>query len=329
MRYHKRPAVPATAYDIAAGTVRALALAKRHRIVVVHARSYVAALIALAVKRVTGAKFLFDMRGLWADERVDGGLWPKGGRLYRSAKATEARFLRSADRVVTLTHASASEVGRLVAEAGGSAPATVIPTCADLDLFTISGAAQREPIVLGYVGSVGTWYLLDDMLRFYREIRRRRGDARLLIANRGEHDLIRSRMEALAIDPSAVEIVAADRAAMPGLIARMTAGLALIKPSYSKLASAPTKLAEYLGCGIPCVGNAGVGDMEKLLEGRRIGICLKDLTDRDLSGSADRLLSLLEEPDLQQRCRRAAEELFSLDSGVAAYAAIYDELSGR
>ena len=33
-------------------------------------------LMALPAKRMTGAKLLFDMRGFWADERVDGGLWP-------------------------------------------------------------------------------------------------------------------------------------------------------------------------------------------------------------------------------------------------------------
>ena len=69
LRYHKRPTAPATLFDVAAGTVRAIAIARAARLDIVHARSYVAALIGLAVKRVNGAKFLFDMRGLWADER--------------------------------------------------------------------------------------------------------------------------------------------------------------------------------------------------------------------------------------------------------------------
>ncbi len=139
LRYHKSPTAPATAYDVAVGTAKALALAVRHRLTIVHARSYVAALIALAVKRSTGARFLFDMRGLWADERVDGGLWPKDGRLYRTAKSLERRFLEAADHVVILTHASEAEIRGFPYLAGRAVPMSVIPTCTDLDRFAIQG----------------------------------------------------------------------------------------------------------------------------------------------------------------------------------------------
>src|SRR5947208_16967756 len=61
LRYHKSPTAPATAFDVGVGTSLAIALALRHRLSIVHARSYVAGLMALAVKRATGAAFLFDM----------------------------------------------------------------------------------------------------------------------------------------------------------------------------------------------------------------------------------------------------------------------------
>ena len=153
----------------------------------IHARSYVAGLMALAVKRATGARFLFDMRGLWADERVDGGLWPAGGKLYRAAKNVERRLLLGADHVVTLTHASELEIRRFDYLARKMPPITVIPTCADLDRFRIQRPLQTDPFVLGYVGSVGTWYLLDEMLRCFVLLREQVPGARLLIVNRGEH----------------------------------------------------------------------------------------------------------------------------------------------
>src|SRR6266480_5056188 len=106
LAYHKTPSAPATAYDIAVGTAVALWIALRHRVRIVHARSYVPALMALVVKRLTGVRFLFDMRGFWAEERTDGGLWPEGGSLYQVTKTLERRFLLAADHVVTLTNAS-------------------------------------------------------------------------------------------------------------------------------------------------------------------------------------------------------------------------------
>ena len=61
LRYHKSPSVIATAWDIAYGTLVGLWLVRRYRLEIVHARSYVSSVIALALKHLTGVKYLFDM----------------------------------------------------------------------------------------------------------------------------------------------------------------------------------------------------------------------------------------------------------------------------
>src|SRR5712692_8742171 len=50
MRYHAWPSLPATLYDIARGSVKALALSSRHGIPLVHGRSHVGAAMALPLK---------------------------------------------------------------------------------------------------------------------------------------------------------------------------------------------------------------------------------------------------------------------------------------
>ena len=320
LTYHRTPSAPATAYDIAQGTALALALAIRHRLSIVHARSYVPALMALAVKRATGAQFLFDMRGLWADERVDGGLWPADGRLYRTTKRLERRFLATADHIVTLTDASVPELRKIGA---GAVPITVIPTCADLEHFSIQGPSPHSPFTIGYVGSVGTWYLLDEMMRSFRFVAEQLPDARLLIVSRSEHQLIRERARACGIAPASVELVAAEHRQMPALIGRMSAAMAIIKPSFSKIASAPTKLAEYLGCGVPCLGNVKVGDMEAILDGQQVGVALSDFSDSTMRKGVARLIALTRDPSTQKRCRDVATSRFSLEGGAASYDAVY------
>ena len=200
LAYHKSPSAPATAYDIAVGTLVALRLVLRLKVKIVHARSYVPALVALAVKRVAGVKFLFDMRGFWADERVDGGLWPKNGRLYRIAKDLERRFLEAADHVVTLTNAGAREIARFPYLKDRMPPLSVIPTCADLNLFRPGPDRDDSVFTFGYVGSVGTWYLFDETLAFFRVIAERKPDARLLVVNRNEHEAIRTAVQKAGIE---------------------------------------------------------------------------------------------------------------------------------
>ena len=113
---------------------------------------------------------------------------------------------------------------------------------------------------------------------------------------------------------------------MPTLIRRMSAGMALIKPVYSKIASAPTKLAEYLGCGVPCLGNVGVGDVEEQLEGRHVGVALRGFSDSELREGVRRLVALARDVTVQQRCRDVALVLFSKELGASSYGAIYDRL---
>jgi hypothetical protein len=60
-----------------------LRLHQRHRFSIVHCRSYLTALLGLRLKERHGLKFIFDMRGFWADERVEGGLWNLGNPLFR------------------------------------------------------------------------------------------------------------------------------------------------------------------------------------------------------------------------------------------------------
>src|SRR5436305_4884004 len=73
LRYHKRPSLPATLWDIFAGARFAARLARRERIEILHGRSHVGGAIGALAKKLTGARLIFDIRGLLAEEYVDSG----------------------------------------------------------------------------------------------------------------------------------------------------------------------------------------------------------------------------------------------------------------
>lgn len=328
LRYHKRPSSLATAYDIAQGLVVSVLGVMRYRISIVHARSYVPSVIALALQKMFRLKFIFDMRGFWVDERIDGNLWSRGGTMYIVAKWFERRFLMNADHVVSLTRKAVQIMHSFDYLQGRLPPFTVIPTCADLTRFkpSMNHLTEDRPFVLGYVGTVGTWYKFDEVVACVVILLRMKPNSKFLVINRNEHNYIRLRLQAAGVPESSTEIITASHAEVPALMARMHAGIFFIKPAFSKQASAPTKLAEFLGCGIPCFGNADVGDMAEVLEAEQVGVAIKSFDEVSLQQGLEQLLNLCADPGISDRCVKAAHRHFSLDDGVARYQAIYASL---
>lgn len=324
LRYHKRFSVLATFLDIAIGAWTGWRLVRRHRLGIIHARSYVPGIMGLVIKRLSGARFVFDMRGFWVDERVDGGIWRRGGWLYRIGKWVERRLLLESDHVVSLTHAGVEEMRRFDFLQANMPAMTVIPTCTDLERFRpMPKPGPACALTLGYVGSAGTWYLFDEAVAAYLALKALRPEARFLIVNRAEHELIRRKLEQGGVDPGDVELLSAEAAAMPRMMARMDVAVFFIKPVFSKLASAPTKLGEFLGCGVPCLSNRGVGDMAKVLEEDRVGVAIADFSPAAVQNGVGRLLELYLDHETRQRCVDAAHRHFSLEAGVNAYRRVY------
>ena len=295
-----------------------------------HARSYVPSVMALVLKRMTGIKYIFDMRGFWADEKVDGGTWARNGYLYRLAKGFEKYFILAADHLVSLTHAGLREISQFNYLKNRMPPATVIPTCADLSRFSPLSNPVRfvkgDSFVLGYVGSVGTYYMFDEVIQCFQVLLTVQPNSKFLIINRGQHDYIRGRLRTAGVADDCIELTEAQHRNMPDLIRRMNSGIFFIRPVFSKQASAPTKLAEFLGCGIPCLGNAGVGDMAEVLEGEDVGCVVRSFDKQSMTAEINKLIVLALAPTTLERCVLAAQKNFSLDDGVERYKKIYRQI---
>jgi glycosyltransferase involved in cell wall biosynthesis len=335
LRYHKRPSVPATAFDVVHGVARAIGAAMRQQPAIVHVRGYVPGVIALGLMSVLRTKLVFDMRGFWPDEKVDAGAWRQGGAVYRAAKWFEKRLLTRADVVVSLTEAGVEAMREFPCLRARNARFEVIPTCTDLELFRPadrsdgSDGRTLDGFVLGYVGSVGTFYLFDEVLECFKELLRLCPDALLLVLNRGGHDYVRARTQAHDIPQDRVELHSVEYRAVPDWMRRMDAAAFFIKPVFSKRASAPTRLGEFLGCGIPCLVSAGVGDMDRVILQENAGVVMREFSPEARRAAVRELLALCEDEATAARCRAAARRHFSLEKGAEAYRKIYLEMDGR
>ena len=144
LSYTKRPLVISTLYDLTKGICFAFYIARTRKVEIIHARSYIPALIALIVTRFIKLKFIFDMRGFWADERVEWGIWKTKNLSYFFFKSMEKQFFSKADAVVSLTKVGVDRMKEIVKIDETKVEIKVIPTCADLQLFSVIGEKTKK-----------------------------------------------------------------------------------------------------------------------------------------------------------------------------------------
>ena len=334
LRYHKRPTVPATALDISVGAMATAASALFSRATLVHCRSYVAALQAMPYVTVLGRPLLFDMRGLWADERVEDGSWPADGRLFKGAKRVETLLLTNAAAITVLTNSMADYLRHEhPARADIRAPIHVIPTCTDLDHFRADVAPDPEVAaqVVGtrpllYLGALGGRYRMEEMARFYLAWRKVAGPTRFLVVSRQTPDVFRRILSEAGVESELIHL-GVPRARVPAVTRCAVASVFMYQGSLAVRGVAPTKLGEVLACGLPMAGN-GVGDVPQLLDGRT-GVVVDDYDDDTLLERATTLNRLSRASETSAICRAAAERWFSLEAGLEGYDALYRALADK
>jgi glycosyltransferase involved in cell wall biosynthesis len=334
LRYHKRPPIVSTAYDLLRGFGCGCIWALRGPRGIVHARSYVPALIALWLRKWLGARFLFDMRGFWVDERIDGGHWKSGSAIYRIAKRCERQFFQRADAIVSLTHEGVRAFAALGYDIAGDTPIEVIPTCTDLARFSpgpknpslVSRLGLSGRRVVGTIGTLSNWYLRDATLNAFARVAMGLPDVTILMVTGEDHQRLRADAIAAGVPAEQLVLVRAPFAEMPEYVRLMDLGMFFIKPRFSKKGTSATKLGEFLGCGVPVVINEGVGDSDRIIRDARAGIVLPNPAEAAIAGALGDVERLLGDPDAAGRCREAAVQYFNLEEGVARYARLYDEL---
>jgi glycosyltransferase involved in cell wall biosynthesis len=320
LRYRKRPRLPATLLDCALG-VRAIRSALRTAggVDVVHCRGDVAMTMArLAAGK--GTPIVYDVRGLYSDERVESGSWARGSLVDRLVRRAEAANLRRADGIVALT---APAITILAGRRPALPPHRVIPTCVDLEAFAPRGATTPVDFGLVYSGSAGGWYMTEEMVAFAREAAAIVGGRAIFLTPQPE-EFVR----AGAGGPwSEVREVAP--AAVPGWLRRCRALFFFIRATPAKRASCPTKLGEALATGLPVVANRGIGDLDDILESEGVGVHVEEFSAPAYRDAAMRLVRLLGDPETAVWCRRVAERRYGLPSAVVSYHGLYEELVKR
>lgn len=312
-------------------------LHNKHNFDITHCRSYISALAGMRMKKKFGTKFIFDMRGFWADERVDGGLWDLNNflykRIYNYFKRKERAFLKEADYVISLTENGKNEMLSWPSTSS-DIKIKVIPCCTDLALFDPSGISDEikskcrkkvdiseDQFVLGYIGSIGTWYMLPEMMDYFKELKVDKPNAQFLFVTGESPERLKSAAKEKGIDPDSISVISVLHHEVPHYISLMNASIFFIKPSYSKKASSPTKQGEIMAMGIPLICNSNVGDTDLIVTKYKAGTVIDSFDIATYKGNI-----IQPENFDSETIAAGAKDYFALETGVQRFLDVYSKI---
>lgn len=334
LKYTKKPLIISTIIDLYNLNTTIIKLIKYKSIDLVHARSYIVSIIALRLKKSKKIPFVFDMRGFYADERIDGKIWQINNFIfkyvYKYFKIKERQFLQLSSHIISLTFSGKKEIEAW--NIPNLSPISIIPCCTDSNLFSKENIIDIRPelglkssdLVISYVGSLGSWYMLDEMLDFFKILLMKNNNSKFLFITQDNSDQIFEKCFKKEIPINTILIKKSSRAMMPTYIGVSNYSIFFILPFYSKKASSPTKMGEIMNLGIPIVCNIGVGDVEKIMNECMPELLVNDFNKKEYNRIINLILNNYKVD--QQKIMNSSFKYYSLKNGIKKYNDIYSQL---
>ena len=345
VQYTKKPPIISTLFDIWKIKSKAVKLQTQINFDLIHCRSYIPSFIGLVFKKQFRIPYIFDMRGFWIDEKIDGNIWninnPIFNLVFKYMKKKEIQFFTESDRIVSLTKNAIPTINSIVAQRDVSNKITVIPCCVDvnhfdrstikivdLDIWKSKLKIHSNDYILSYLGSLSTWYLPEEMLRFFLRFKMKVPHAKFLIITTEDAQPFIKMAEKIGVPLDSLIFTSSNRNDLTALLSICNTSLFFIKPAFSKIASSPTKLGELLSMGIPVICNTGIGDTDEMIRSSQSGVICKSFDEKEYDRCSEEILNLEKTLD-KEFTRRKAIELFSLENGVNCYHSIYQDLIAK
>jgi len=323
--------------DLFAGAIKTWEIVRKRGVFIIHARASIPILMAFPVAKLLKRRLIYDRRGTMAGDFVDDvnikNLFSV--RFFSIILEVIDRFLiKHSDATIVLSKRSREILGSTLRASGNRVAIESIPCCTDMAKFKSDKARERLKIdlngrfVMCYLGSLGTCYLLKEMIVFFKALKRKRKNAIFLIISHSDRGYIKGVLKTERLRPlTDYAIIELCPEEVPGYLARCNISIMFIKPVECKVGCSPTKVGESLAAGCPVVINKGIGDMDDILRNENVGVIVEGFDGFHYNKAIDELEGLLKDAEIFKRCRKAAGKHFSIADGIDKYTAVYKNLT--
>jgi glycosyltransferase involved in cell wall biosynthesis len=246
---------------------------------------------------LTGTWWVVDVRDLWIDASVSLGFIEEDGILERISRAFQRGVLRTADTVTVTTEM----LGDTLCEQYSAALAekmVVVPNGVDISRFStfddepptdeesIAEPADDDNAVIIYTGNIGH---AQDLESCVRAMKLMSSDAVLRLVGGGDIvQQLRRIVQEEGLEDRVEFVDPVPREEVPNVLSEADIGIAPLVDDEELAYAMPTKVYEYLGCGLPIVVT-GRGELERFTQESGGGVHV-DNDPTEIAAAFDRLL---------------------------------------
>jgi glycosyltransferase involved in cell wall biosynthesis len=183
---------------------------------------------------------------------------------------------------------------------------------------------HKDDIIVSYLGSIGGWYLTDEMMRFCKMLSDRMPQVKFLFISPHLHHVITNAAAKYNLAADKLIVKHGKRHEVPLLLSFSTYSIFFIKPCYSKISSSPTKHGEIMAMGIPVITNSGVGDVKEVVVQYNSGYVVDNFSDESFNHVIE---NIIQQPYFDRTgIRKGAIEFYSLDLAAERYDKVYKKI---
>jgi glycosyltransferase involved in cell wall biosynthesis len=265
---------------------------KKYDVIVTTSPPIFVTLPGLLAKMIARKRWIVDVRDLWIDASVSLGFIKKGSLYEKVSRRFESLFYSRSDLVTVTTQESANRILRSYPGLGPD-KFVLLSNGVDTEKFYRPAAKKKRQII--YSGNIGHAQDLEKVILAMGEVSKKH-DIRLLIVGDGDlkEQLVR-RVQENNLEDCVMFKDLVPRDEVPQLISESCIGVAPLKDIETLEYAIPTKVFEYMACGIPFVG-CSRGEIASIAEKSKGGIIARN----EVKAIADVICHLLDNPGLEE-----------------------------
>ncbi|MEQ8473918.1 MAG: glycosyltransferase [Marinoscillum sp.] len=254
---------------------------QKHNISQIMCRTSLAGSLGYLVSRKTKIPYHVESFEPHADYMLDGGVWSRWGFKYLFQKYWEARIIKTADTIVTV---SRFFTNKIKPSAGGKV--YTFGCAVDTEKFKFSEKRRieirsklgiRSATTVGiYVGKFGVIYYDHEAFEIFNKAFNQISSFQLIILTPQDKSWVCNRLLEHGIDLSKCHVDKVAHEEVSSYLSASDFAFSMVRPSSVRLYCSPIKDGEYWANGLLVLSADGIGEDSDIIKSEEVGALFKD-----------------------------------------------------